>query len=355
MEQETLVDDPKTGRKCYLHLPSDLSDSEVVTFILNLHGGGSVGAWQHEILPRLRLRRRLSAGHRDPNGRHQRAFPPLGGRGRRSVPRGSGRGGGRALRRTEHPFPLAGRPLAGRDDLQPAAVDEPVFRRSRGRLVEPLGGRLGLAAEHAADAGPPRSEAERARMEEVFARRRIFEPPSPPTADFSFIYATGEHEIASLPETSPWAERYGAEARVRIADVVDTQPGKIHDGRFDQNPTKSWGRKPAPGTAQVYVFPNAKGGRVIADVVRIDKGHTEGLEPRITEEIIKLMVSASGGKFQTGGTRLDANSGAWMTAAFSITPVGSLDNGSLDVCARSLPASWDTPSLLHTWTWRREQ
>jgi hypothetical protein len=26
--------------------------------------------------------------------------------------------------------------------------------------------------------------------------------------------------------------------------------------------------------------------------VRIDKGHTEGLEPHITEELVKLMLSA---------------------------------------------------------------
>jgi hypothetical protein len=58
----------------------------------------------------------------------------------------------------------------------------------------------------------------------------------------------------------------------------------------------SWGRKPAPGTALVYAYPNARDGRVIADVVRLDKGHTEGLEPRVTEELIKLMVSAPGGK-----------------------------------------------------------
>jgi hypothetical protein len=35
---------------------------------------------------------------------------------------------------------------------------------------------------------------------------------------------------------------------------------------------------------------------VIADVVRLDKGHTEGLEPKVTEELIRLMVSAGGGK-----------------------------------------------------------
>ena len=38
---------------------------------------------------------------------------------------------------------------------------------------------------------------------------------------------------------------------------------------------------------------------MVADVVRLDKGHTEGLEPKVTEELIKLMVSASGGKART--------------------------------------------------------
>jgi hypothetical protein len=31
---------------------------------------------------------------------------------------------------------------------------------------------------------------------------------------------------------------------------------------------------------------------VVADVVRGDKGHTEGLEPTVTEEIVKLMMAA---------------------------------------------------------------
>jgi hypothetical protein len=37
---------------------------------------------------------------------------------------------------------------------------------------------------------------------------------------------------------------------------------------------------------------------VIADVVRLNKGHTEGLEPKVTEALIQLMVSARGGKVQ---------------------------------------------------------
>jgi hypothetical protein len=49
------------------------------------------------------------------------------------------------------------------------------------------------------------------------------------------------------------------------------------------------------GTAQVYVYLGARDERVIAAVVRLDKGHTEGLEPNVTEERIRLMVSAQGG------------------------------------------------------------
>jgi hypothetical protein len=37
-------------------------------------------------------------------------------------------------------------------------------------------------------------------------------------------------------------------------------------------------------------------------VVRLDKGHTEGLEPRITETLVRLMVEAPGGKVQRLGT-----------------------------------------------------
>ena len=50
--------------------------------------------------------------------------------------------------------------------------------------------------------------------------------------------------------------------------------------------------------AEVYVYPNCKDGKVVADIARIDKGHTEGLEPKVSEELVKLMVSAKGGKIQ---------------------------------------------------------
>jgi hypothetical protein len=39
---------------------------------------------------------------------------------------------------------------------------------------------------------------------------------------------------------------------------------------------------------------------VVADVVRLQKGHTEGYEPNVTDAILALAVSARGGKIATG-------------------------------------------------------
>ena len=47
---------------------------------------------------------------------------------------------------------------------------------------------------------------------------------------------------------------------------------------------------------------------MIADVVRLDKGHTEGLEPKVTEALIKLMVSVPGGKARTGKVAISSDS-----------------------------------------------
>ncbi len=286
--------DAKTGRKCYLDHPGELAADEELTFLLSLHGGGSVGAWQREYFPAYELcdAYRLaiatpSAATREPT-RHWTAeaddeylvdlvedvFDRFGPKRIRSFWLVGHSQGGMTANRL-----LRGGYFADRVD----------------GWLSLSGGRIG-PAERAVSFGPPRHEADRAAMERFFADRRTMEPPAPPTADLSFIYATGEHEIASLPETSPWAERYGAGPRMLLPDVVDDQPGRIHDSRWDANPTLSWGRRPAPGIARIYLYPDARGGRVIADVVRLDKGHTEGLEPRITEAMVRLLVSAPGGK-----------------------------------------------------------
>lgn len=99
-----------------------------------------------------------------------------------------------------------------------------------------------------------------------------------------------------MPTISTWAEKYGCGPRVKRPNVVDARPGYVT--ATDQSRGPSWGRFARPGTAEVYTFPGCKDGKVVADVVRLDKGHTEGLEPNVMEEIVKLMVSAKGGKAQ---------------------------------------------------------
>jgi hypothetical protein len=129
------------------------------------------------------------------------------------------------------------------------------------------------------------------------ARAALREPPD---ADFSFIYATGQREVdeKGVPDSSDWATKYSCGSRRAPVEVVDAKAGYVYDSTRLNLLRPGWGLLPAPGKAQLFVYPDCKDGRVVADVVRLDKGHTEGLEPKITEELVKLMLSAKGGKMQ---------------------------------------------------------
>lgn len=282
--------DEKTGRKFYLDDPDDLKAGEKVIFILNLHGGGSVGAWQHAYFPAHDFRNQYrlviatpSAATKEPTRRWvgeaddehlknivEQVFAKYGKANIKS-------------------FWLAGHSQGGMTSNRLLRTD--YFADRVDGWLSLSGGRIGPAPRSDSFAPPPRPG------QQPLPRNAIQAPPAEPhEADFSFIYAIGEHEIASLPETSPWAERYGAGARVRMPDIVDTEAGQIHDTSREGNSTKGWGFKPGPGAARMWVYPKARDGRVIADVVRLNKGHTEGLEPKVMEEIIKLIVQEPGGK-----------------------------------------------------------
>jgi hypothetical protein len=285
--------DPDSGRDFYLDSPDDLGADEEVTFLLNLHGGGSFGAWQRLYFPAFEVAdahrlvvatptaataepvRRWVAEADDQHLENvvELVFDRFG------------------LDRIRS-FWLVGHSQGGMTSNRLLTTD--YFARRVDGWLSLSGGRLGRA-ELAPGFGPP------ARPGGEPPRFPPGERPRPgaavmPKADLSFIFATGEHEIAGLPETSPWAEKYGAAPRVRLPDVVDQEPGQVYDTSREGNSSPSWGLLPRPGTAEVFEYPGATGGWVIADVVRLDKGHTEGLEPRITEELVKLVVSAPGGK-----------------------------------------------------------
>jgi len=292
--------DPKTGRKFWLDYPCDLKPGEKVTFILNIHGAGSIGNWQRHYFPAADYVQKYRLVVATPTAAT-------------STPMAAG---GPAVRRwaadaddahlqaiTDFVFESFGRKnikamwLAGHSQggfTSNRIVCSDYFKGKVDGWLSLSGGRIG-AAPFNPRFGPPKPDGS---------------PPDPrpagaipastvPACDFSHIYETGEHEVVSLPDTSPWAAKYHCAARVREKDIVDDKPGYVWDYARAGYPV--WGMKARPGTAQVFVYPKCDGGRVVADVMRMDKGHTEGLEPHVTEALVKMIVSAPGGKAQGGG------------------------------------------------------
>ncbi|MEZ5557734.1 MAG: hypothetical protein R3E86_04215 [Pseudomonadales bacterium] len=285
--------DPLTGRRYFLDYPCDLKPDEDVVFILNIHGAGSIGNWQRHYFPAMDFKDKY---------RLVVATPTAAGSG--------SMGGGPGIRMwmpddddahlqnitrqvidavgADHikAFWLAGHSQGGATSHR--LVCTPFFRDKVDGLLSLSGGRIGRA-ELVPAFGPPLPDGS-----PPPPRERRFPDGGLPDCEFSHIYTTGEHEIIALPETSPWAERFACDARVREPDVVDEAPGWVQDSA--RMGYKVWGMAARPGTAEVFVYPNCRDGRVVADVVRLDKGHTEGLEPRVTQRILELMVSAPGGK-----------------------------------------------------------
>jgi len=288
------VTESKTGRTFLLDYPCDLKAGEAVTFILNLHGGGSSGTWQRRYFPAFDYKDRyrlVVASPYSPTRSWSEKDDAYLQNIVTSIVGQLGAGNVRA-------FWLAGHSQGGATSRRIVCTD--FFRSRVDGFLSLSGGRVGGAPERAPGAGRP-AQANDPPAAAASAPASAPATIADPTCDFSHIYETGEHEIVSLPAISAWAQKYGCGARSRQADVVDTQPGYVHDGGHQNPATKQWGRTPRPGTAEVFLFPNCTGGRVVADVRRLDKGHTEGLEPRVTEELVKLMLSAKGSKIQ--GTR----------------------------------------------------
>jgi len=292
---DTPVTEPATGRTYLLDYPCDLRAGQDVTFILSLHGGGSSGNWQRRYFPAFDQKERhrlVIAAPYSPIRRWTEEDDAYLHNIVTSITQEVGAENIRA-------FWLAGHSQGGATSRRIVCTD--FFARRVDGFLSLSGGRLGGAAPRAPDAGRPRQvnepPAEPAPAgAPTAAGAAAAAPAGDPECEFSNIFAIGEHEIASLPAVSSWADRLGCEARTARPDVVDDRPGYVHDGGRQNPGSRAWGLLPRPGTADVFVYPGCDDGRVVADVVRIDKGHTEGLEPAVTEALVSLMVSASGGK-----------------------------------------------------------
>jgi pimeloyl-ACP methyl ester carboxylesterase len=290
-----LVTEPKTGRGYFLDYPCDLKAGEKVTFILSLHGGGSSHTWQRRYFPAFDYKdqhRLVIATPFSPTRSWSAADDVYLQNIVTAIIEQVGRSNVQA-------FWLAGHSQGGATSRRLVCTD--FFRSKVDGFLSLSGGRLGGAPQRSSNAGRPPQANEAAPAAAPTAAAGRGAEQAEPACDFSHVFEIGEHEIVSLPAASTWAQKYNCGARSRRDDILDTKPGYVHDGSRQNPGSKQWGLLARPGTAQAFVYPNCAAGRIVADVIRLDKGHTEGLEPRVTEELVRIMLSARGGKIQQGG------------------------------------------------------
>jgi pimeloyl-ACP methyl ester carboxylesterase len=285
----------KTRRTYFLDYPCDLKPGEPVTFILSLHGAGAPGNWQRHYFPLLDYKDRYRLVIATPNS-PTRVWSDVDDDYLHNIVDTIVEQIGKQNIRA---FWLVGHSQGGMTSNRIVRTD--YFKDKVDGWLSLSGGRLGTnpgRGNFAGMAAPPGAARGAAP-----AGGRGAAPPTaaatglPPT-DFSFIYETGQREMdeKGLPEVSQWAQRLGCGPRGKPTDIVDTKGGYIYDTSRQNPPVPAWGLIARPGTAQVSQYSNCNDGRIVADVVRLEKGHTEGLEPNITEELVKLMLSAKGGK-----------------------------------------------------------
>ena len=295
----------KTRRTYFLDYPCDLKKGEKVTFILSLHGAGSYGNWQRHYFPLMDYKDKYRLVIATPNS-PTRVWSAADDEYLQSIVSFVIDQIGKE---NINAFWLVGHSQGGMTSNRLVRTD--FFKDKVDGWLSLSGGRLGgnpgrgatfapatppgAAPASAPGGASPGTTAGSNSMSSAMAALR-----EPPAADFSFIYSTGQREVdeKGVPETSDWAKKYTCGQRRTPAEVVDSKAGYVYDTTRLNQLRPGWGLLPAPGKAQVFVYPDCKDGRVVADVVRIDKGHTEGLEPKVTEELIKLMLSAKGSKLQ---------------------------------------------------------
>lgn len=283
--------EPKSGRQFFLDYPCDLRAGEPVNLILSLHGAGAPANWHRHYFPALDYKEKYRLVIITPTQTDAPYLQDL-------VDLVAGAVGPGNI----NSFWLAGHSAGGMASNRIVCSD---YFKDR------VDGWLSLSGGFIGEAGRA----------------------SPGECDFSHIYTVGEVEVTIaaagggrggavrldpappppgapgvqrtaadiLPSTSAWGEKYGCGTRVRQADIVDTRGGYVYDSATDTRPNPRRGGRPAPGSAEVYQFPGCRDDRVVATVIRMSKGHAEGLEPRVTEELIRMMVEARGGKFRALG------------------------------------------------------
>lgn len=306
-----------TRRTFFLDCPSHYQPGDRVSIVMSLHGFGSYANWQRNYFPVMDVKDKhnlvvITPGsptrfwsEADDAYLHNIVDLVVGAVGKDNV----------------ESFILAGHSQGGLTSSRLVCTD--YFRDKVDVRISLSGGRVGSvtpAGRGFADGGSPvyRSGEPDARTAPLTTPNFPTAPSGPPggPCDYSFIFAVGEYE--QIPaETSPLADKYSCSDRVQLPDVIDPRRGYVWDATRQDPGTDGWGRYPKSGRAEVFQFPDCEDGRVIADVVRLQKGHTEGLEPNVTDAIITMALSASGGKIANG---------SWTPPAPPTPPPGPFGN-----------------------------
>lgn len=289
----------KTRRTFFLDYPCDLKQGEKVTFILSLHGGGSYGNWQRHYFPIMDYKDKYRLVIATPNS-PLRVWTDADDAYLQnivaSVVDQIGKDNIKA-------FWLVGHSQGGMTSNRIVRTD--FFKQRVDGWLSLSGGRLGGNPGRAGSFGAPRASTPAAGSG---ATPAALTPSSLsaaaaalrqlPDGEFSHIYSTGIREIddKGIPEASEWAQKFACGPRQAPREIVDIKAGYVYDSSRLREMNQAWGLLPAAGKAQISTYANCKDGRIVADVSRLEKGHTEGYEPNITEELIKLMLQAPGGK-----------------------------------------------------------
>ena len=206
----------KTGRTFLLDYPCDLKSGEPVTFILNLHGGGSSGTWQRGYFPAFDQKERHRLVIASPYSPIRRWEPTDDLYLQNIVTSVVGQIGASNVRA----FWLAGHSQGGATSRR--IVCSEFFGSRVDGFLSLSGGRVGGAPERAPGAGRPA---------QANASAPRTPPPAPSAAsapegldcDFSHLYETGAHEVLTIPATSTMAGCLNW-ARMRASVVKRSRP-----------------------------------------------------------------------------------------------------------------------------------
>ena len=294
---------PKSRRAFFLDYPCDLKPGEAVTFVLSLHGGGMIGNWHRHYFPLIDPKDKFRLVIATPSAAKVLWDPETDDAHLRNiVDYVYEQLGAKNIKA----FWLAGHSHGGLTANR--LLRTPFFRDTLTGWVSLSGGRLGSPRAYA-----PLDSTSPYLVPFSDRSRPGLTPPDPPCSNnlgvglgdacslpdynLSHIYTSGQYELTSegLPANSLWAQRLACEAQTRRPDIIDTKAGYVWDSRWPRTRSPSEGRRPRPGRARAYVYPKCRDGSIVADVIRLDKGHSEGLEPKVTEEIVKLMLLAKRG------------------------------------------------------------